>query len=180
MAAAAEAGNASGHGAVAADAERLPIRTGSIDGAVAECLVSALPDKEAAVREVARALRPGGVLVLADVTREGALSPELDSFVAWLACAGGALSSEGYTALLAESGLDVVLVEGHAAALTDLLDQVRRRLALFQAAVSTGLVETPGLGLPGELLDLGQHILGTAREAAGDGALSYVLVAARR
>jgi arsenite methyltransferase len=180
MAAAAEAGSSSCPQAVAADAERLPFRTGSMDGAVAECVMSALPDKEAAAREVARVLRPGGRLVLTDVSREDPLPIELDSFMAWVACAGGALPSEGYKELLEEAGLEVRVTEEHPAALTDLLDQVRRRLALFQAAVSTGVVETTGFGLPGELLDLAQRLLAVAQEAAGGGALSYVLLSARR
>jgi arsenite methyltransferase len=179
MAAAVDAGNASGHGAVAADAERLPIRTGSIDGVVAECVLSALPDKEAAVREVARVLRPAGRFIMADVTRAGPLPAELDTFVAWLACAGGALAAEGYAALLEGAGLKVLVIESHGDALIDLLDQVRRRLALFQAAVATGVVDVRMAGLPGELLDVGQRLLTVAREAAGDGALSYALIAAR-
>jgi SAM-dependent methyltransferase len=179
MAAAAEAGEAAGVGAAAADAERLPVRTGTVDGVVAECVVSALPEKEAAVREVARVLRPGGRFVLADVIREGPLPAELDSFVAWLACAGGALSSERYVALLEGTGLEVILVEEHAGALMGLVDQVRRRLALFQAAVSTGVVDSGGLGLPGDLLEVGQRLLTVTREAAEQGRLSYALMVAR-
>lgn len=180
VAAAAEAAIASGQGAVAADAECLPIRSGSVDAAVAECTISALPDKEAAIGEVVRVLRPGGRFVMTDVTREGPLPAELDTFVAWLACAGGALSRDGYAALLRGAGLEVVLVEEHGAALIDLVDQVRRRLALFQAAWLTGVVQPQGLGIPGDLLEIGQRMLTAARAAAADGALSYALIAATR
>jgi hypothetical protein len=99
--------------------------------------------------------------------------------VAWLACAGGALTVEGYSALLEEAGLELLMVESHGDALIDLLDQVRRRLALFQAAAATGVVDVGMVGLRGDLLDLGQRLLSVAREAAGDGALSYALIAAR-
>jgi arsenite methyltransferase len=179
MAAATEAGQAPGVGAASADAELLPVRAGTVDGVVAECVVSALPGKEAAVREVARVLRPGGRFVVADVTREGPLPAELDSFVAWLACAGGALSSEGYVALLEDAGLEVIQIEEHAPALMGLVDQVRRRLALFQAAVSTDVVDSRELGLPSDLLEVGQSLLAVTREAAERGALSYALIAAR-
>lgn len=179
VAAVVEARSASGGGALAADGERLPLRSGSVDGAVAECVISALPDKEAAVREVARVLRPGGSFVMADVAREGPLPEELDTFVAWLACAGGALSFDGYADLLERAGLEVMLVEGHPSALLDLVDQVRRRLALFQAAVSTAIVDPTSLGLPAAVVDAGQRLLGLAREAAADGALSYGVIAAR-
>ncbi|MGH2654101.1 MAG: class I SAM-dependent methyltransferase [Actinomycetota bacterium] len=176
---AAEARTTSGQGALAADAECLPFPSRCMDGAVAECVISALPDKDAAIREVARVLRPGGRFVLADVTRDGPLPAELDTLVAWLACAGGALGAERYAALMGDAGLEVVAIESHGDALVDLLDQVRRRLALFQAAVTTGVVDGGEVGLPGELLELGQRLLTVAREAAGDGALSYALIAAR-
>jgi SAM-dependent methyltransferase len=176
---AAEARSTSGQVALAADAERLPFPSRCMDGVVAECVISALPDKVAAVGEVARILRSGGRFLVTDVTWDGPLPAELDTFVAWLACAGGALAIDGYTTLLEQAGLEVLVVESHGDALIDLLDQVRRRLALFQAAAATGVVVAQAVGLPGDLLELGQRLLTVAREAASDGALSYALIAAR-
>ncbi|MGC3997919.1 MAG: methyltransferase domain-containing protein [Anaeromyxobacter sp.] len=49
---------------VQADALALPLRTGSVDGATAHSLLYLVPDAAAALREVARVLRPGGRLVL--------------------------------------------------------------------------------------------------------------------
>jgi ubiquinone/menaquinone biosynthesis C-methylase UbiE len=53
--------------AVVADAARLPLADASIDVVVAALLVSFVPDLEAALAEAARALRPGGLIVLSDL-----------------------------------------------------------------------------------------------------------------
>ncbi|WP_066417599.1 class I SAM-dependent methyltransferase [Halorubrum aethiopicum] len=55
---------ARGLSAVAGDAGRLPFRDGSVDAAMVVDAFHHLPDRQAALREVARALAPGGVLVV--------------------------------------------------------------------------------------------------------------------
>ncbi|GAB2824093.1 class I SAM-dependent methyltransferase [Streptomyces daliensis] len=47
-----------------ADVSRLPLRDGALDAVFAAGLVSHLPEPEAGLRELARAVRPGGVLAL--------------------------------------------------------------------------------------------------------------------
>ena len=57
---------------VAADAARLPVANGSLDGVLAECVLSTLSDRGAALAEWRRVLRPGGRLALSDVTSRSA------------------------------------------------------------------------------------------------------------
>ena len=52
---------------VAADAARLPFADGRLDGVLAECVLSVLTDRSAALAEWARVLRAGGRLALSDV-----------------------------------------------------------------------------------------------------------------
>lgn len=47
-----------------ADAGRLPVATGSLDAAVSWDVLEHLPDPDAALHELARVIRPGGVVVL--------------------------------------------------------------------------------------------------------------------
>lgn len=62
-----------GCGALArASLPALPVRSGAFDAVVCALVVGHLPDLPAAIRELARVLRPGGVLVYSDVHPAGA------------------------------------------------------------------------------------------------------------
>jgi len=164
---------------VAADAERTPFRSGSMDAVFMECVLSAVPDKRAALGEVVRMLRPGGWFVLSDVVVEGTLPPPLDSFAGWLACAAGALAAQGYVALLEERGLTVEAREDHRAAISSLLAQVGRRLGLIRGAMTAGLVDLGAAGVEGGLVEIGEGLVAAAKQAVDAGLLGYVLLVAR-
>ena len=55
---------AAGHPVAHADITRIPLRTGSVDIATAFDVLQCVPDDTAAVREMARIVRPGGAVVL--------------------------------------------------------------------------------------------------------------------
>ena len=61
----ADAGGGDGAGADAAPG--LPLRTASLDGVFCECVLSVLPQRQGVLTELARVLRPGGVLVWTDL-----------------------------------------------------------------------------------------------------------------
>lgn len=65
----AEAAAYSGCPVELADVCDLPVEDASLDGVVCECVVSLLPEPEEALAEFARVLRPGGGLLLADVSK---------------------------------------------------------------------------------------------------------------
>ncbi len=163
---------------IVGDAERLPLRTGTLDAVVMECVLSAVPDKGAAVRSVLGALRRGGVLVLSDVVVEGPLPTPLDSFAGWVACAAGALPAEGYAELLEREGFAVEVREDHGAAMAALVAQARRRLGLFRGAMAAGIVPASA-PFDQAMLDLGEQILAGAQRAAADGVIGYGLFIAR-
>lgn len=166
--------------AVVGDGERLPFADGAFGAVVMECVLSAVPDKEAAMGEVARSLGAGGTLILSDVVLEGALPVPLDSFAGWIACAAGARSVTGYLDLLEGAGLRVEGFESHDAELASLLAQVRRRIALVQGALRVGFVDPAAGGLPADLVELGQEMVGRAIDAVSSGTLGYALFVARR
>lgn len=164
---------------VAADTERMPFCSGSMDAAFMECVLSAVPDKAAALVEAGRVLRPGALLALSDVVVGGPLPEPLDSFAGWIACAAGALPASGYVDLLEAAGFVVEVAEDHRSAVAELLAQMSRRLALIRGAIRAELVDVASVGLDESLLDLGDRLLATAKEAIGDGLLGYGLFIAR-
>jgi arsenite methyltransferase len=164
----------------AGDAERIPFRSAAFDAAFIECVLSSVPGKDPAARELARVVAPGGAVVLSDVTLEGELPPPLDSFIGWIACAAGALPAGGYVELLERAGLRIERSEDHTGALGELVAQARRRLALLQGALGTGILWADDTGLTTDAIELGQDLLGRAAEAVAAGTLGYTLLIARR
>ena len=134
---------------VRGDAEMPPFRTGAFDAVVIECATSLFADKPAAVAEVWRLLRPGGVLGLSDVTVEpGSLPPELDSPMGMMLCLTDALPSAGYPDLLEQGGFTVSERIDLSAEVLGLLGELREKLALwssFAPSRPTGCRRSGGL-----------------------------------
>jgi len=86
--------------------ENLPIQSRSIDVVISNGVLNLSPDKPRVMSEIARVLKPGGRLFLADVVVQRELSlksrsnPDL-----WAACVGGALTESEFFELFAQAGL---------------------------------------------------------------------------
>lgn len=88
--------------ALRADAGAVPLRSGSVDAVLCECVLSLLPDPARMLRECIRVLRPGGRLALSDMTRLApACGPDAGS------CLDGAKTEEDMRALLCDAGFVV-------------------------------------------------------------------------
>lgn len=86
--------------------EALPVRTASVDVVISNGVLNLAPDKRAVMLEIARVLRPGGRLLLADVVvqRELTLAARKDPDL-WAACIAGALPEPELFTLAKEVGL---------------------------------------------------------------------------
>jgi len=143
------------------DAEALPLPDASADGALCECSLCLFPDRTAAVRELARVLRPGGRLALSDVVADPARLPgELRGFVARTACLADARPLDEVVALLERAGFAAERAERRDGVLADLVARVEARLA---GQIPAGLALTS-----------------SAMAAVEDGVLGYAVVVARR
>jgi len=85
--------------------EALPVEDASVDAVTSNCVINLVPDKAAVFGEVARVLRPGGRLVVADIVLDAELPPAVASdLLAHVGCVAGAMQRSRYFALLQEAG----------------------------------------------------------------------------
>lgn len=93
------------------DLEDLPLDDASMDVVISNCVINLAPDKEAAFREAARVLRPGGRMVVSDIVLNYALPPEAAGDPdLYSACVAGALLREDYLAAIRAAGFEQVRV----------------------------------------------------------------------
>lgn len=158
-----------------ADAEQLPFSDCVFDAIICECAFCTIPNKAAAAREFSRVLRPGGVVGLSDLSRDGALPPELDGLLSWIACIADAQSPSDYAALLSGAALTVNVTERHNNALAEFVNQIRTRL--LAAEVMAGLQK---LVFPGFDFEAVNAIVRFALAAIKEGQLGYVIITASK
>lgn len=86
--------------------EALPVADASVDAVTSNCVVNLVPDKAQVFREVARVLKSGGRLVIADVVLAGALPEAIEQdLLAYVGCVAGAMEMERYFATVEAAGL---------------------------------------------------------------------------
>jgi arsenite methyltransferase len=153
------------------DAEALPIADAAFDVALSECSLCTFPDKRRAIAEMARVVRPGGAIAIADVTADvDALPTPLRSAAARVACVADARSADEYAALLSHAGCEQIAIEPHDAELRRMADRVEARLRIARM-----------LAPPGEQRDRVAEAASLARlavEAIAHGTLGYALITA--
>ena len=95
--------------------EAPPVEPGSVDVVISNGVVNLAPDKDAVFEAVARALRPGGRLAIADIVSARELIERTRRNVAlWAACIAGAVPHEDYLGAIEAAGLRVETVRGNA------------------------------------------------------------------
>lgn len=95
-----------------AEIEAMPIPTGSVDCVISNCVLNLCEDKDAALREIHRILRPGGRLAISDIALKKALPSEVEwEVAAWTGCIGGALSIEENQSALRRAGFSEIAIK---------------------------------------------------------------------
>jgi len=95
--------------------EAIPLPDASVDVIISNCVVNLSTDKEAALAEALRVLKPGGRLAISDIVFQGDMSliPRelLDDADAWSACISGALEERDFLARLGRAGFADASIE---------------------------------------------------------------------
>ena len=93
------------------NAERLPLPDASVDVVTSNGVLNLVPDKVAAFAEIARVLKPGGRLQLADIALRVPVSEQSRSDPKlWAECVVGAIVEDDYLAQLRAAGLTVEVI----------------------------------------------------------------------
>ncbi len=96
---------------VEAPIEAMPLADASVDCVISNCVLNLVPDKDAALAEIFRVLKPGGRLAVSDIALRQALPQALASSVtAWVGCIAGALSVADNRAALQRAGFAEVAI----------------------------------------------------------------------
>lgn len=113
------------------DASQLPFNDGTFDSALCECATSFFTEKRTTLAEIARVLRPGGLLALSDVTFIPDVIPQpFDNSIASFLCIPTGMGPDSYRGLIEDAGLRVVKSDDCSWAIEDLLVKIESLLGL--------------------------------------------------
>lgn len=99
-----------------AEIEAMPLADNSVDCVISNCVLNLCADKDAALREIFRVLKPGGRLAVSDIALKRDLPEAIRQEVAaWTGCIAGALTIDDNRARLAAAGFSAVdVIDSHA------------------------------------------------------------------
>jgi len=92
--------------------EAIPLPDRSVDVIISNCVINLSADKDRALAEAFRVLKPGGRLAVSDVVVRGEIPPEIRRSVElWVGCISGALDESVYMEKLTRAGFADVSIE---------------------------------------------------------------------
>jgi SAM-dependent methyltransferase len=92
--------------------EHIPLPDRSVDVIISNCVINLSSDKDAALREAFRVLKPGARFAVSDVVMRGEIPPDVRrSMELWVGCIAGALTEDEYRSKLTSAGFVDVEIE---------------------------------------------------------------------
>ena len=92
--------------------EDIPLPDAAVDVVISNCVINLSTDKDQALNEAHRVLRPGGRFAVSDIVLLRPLQPQWATVVElWTGCISGALTVDEYRSKLTASGFDNPTVE---------------------------------------------------------------------
>ena len=92
--------------------ENIPLPDNSVDLIISNCVINLSADKDRALAEAFRVLKPGGRFAVSDVVVRGEIPAEIRRNVElWVGCLSGALDESDYIARLERAGFEDASIE---------------------------------------------------------------------
>jgi arsenite methyltransferase len=115
-------------------ASKIPYDENAFEAVISECALCTFYDKESALSEITRVLKPSGIVALNDVTvrNHTDLDEELRSLLGRVACVADALSSEEYIRLFTKHGFELISTSVHSNLLDDMTRKAKTRARFFR------------------------------------------------
>jgi arsenite methyltransferase len=115
-------------------ASKIPYEVDSFNAIISECALCTFVDKDAALLEIIRVLKPKGIVGLNDVTVQSHddLDEELRSLLGRVACVADALSSKGYVDLFSAYGFKPISSSVYSNLLDDMARKAMTRARFFR------------------------------------------------
>lgn len=94
------------------DIEKMPVTANVADVVVSNCVLNLVPDKDKAVSEIFRVLKPGGHFSISDVVLVGNLPDKIRNAAEMYAgCVSGALQKDHYLGIIKANGFTNITVQ---------------------------------------------------------------------
>lgn len=94
------------------DIEKMPVTANVADVVVSNCVLNLVPDKDKAVSEIFRVLKPGGHFSISDVVLVGNLPDKIRNAAEMYAgCVSGALQKDHYLSIIKANGFSHITVQ---------------------------------------------------------------------
>jgi arsenite methyltransferase len=92
--------------------ENIPLPDGVVDVIISNCVINLSVNKDRALKEAVRVLKPGGRLAVSDIVFRGTMPVEIRRNVElWIGCIAGALEETEYKVKLEKAGFIDITVE---------------------------------------------------------------------
>jgi arsenite methyltransferase len=157
------------------DGEHLPLRENSFTAAISECSMCLMPESRNGLREIFRALKPGGRMGITDIVVKGPLPSELEDTLTRFLCVSNKISWSEYPAMIEAESFGRVEMTDQSSSLGELLEALRKRLLLAELLTAVGK-----LSIRMDQLDQGKHLVALAKAAVERGSLRYAMITAQK
>jgi SAM-dependent methyltransferase len=155
------------------DGERLPFSNASFNVVIVESAFSLFPNQKDAAKEIIRVLKPGGKLVLSDVTLRGQVSEKLQSRISFPCCMAGAKRLEEYVGLFEQAGFHLYYLEDRSRE----LQEIGFRLGMAFGGLDNITNKLPSGPCQRKRKEVSMNIVGAWSEFLRMGRPGYVLMA---